>query len=609
MMSVVRQPLKAVGYGLITAILVLFSCPEAHTLSPQKVLSKVLDNVPALEILDEKGDLLYAYTAVLLNGKTAATQCSVVAGAKTLMLRQEKRAYPASVQYKDTARNLCLLSVSGAAPELGLRLDKPSVGARVYAISNALSLGISISEGVISGVREANGETAIQFTAPIAPGSEGGGLFDEDGKLIGIIDYQQRDGQNVNFAAPAAWLRQVKERSASANASEAWLPEGIRLARESKWRELADLAARWNSALPESREALYFLGLAYEQQKNWAAAEKAYRDLLKLEPDSSAAAISLAGTLLALKKPEEAREIVGRALRYRSEDSNLWVMIAYVEEAMGHSVEAEKAMNRAGELAPTNPHVLKAIVLMARRRNEPGTGIWAQKRLVDYFPQNLEERNALTDLLVSAGKTQKALNSSEKAIEMAPSSGDAWLYNGYALYALDRFREAEKAIRKGLDLKPATASPGLILLGDVYEALHMHPEAIDAYRKALLLEPANVRAKQQLGVTLKDHLQLKEALAIFEELRSQNPNDPLPWRQIGYVNSHLAEADKAIPAYEQSLKLDSKQPKVWAALIEAYHCAGRADEVRRSLDKLKSVSPEWADYAYKRVLLPYEVTP
>jgi S1-C subfamily serine protease len=43
----------------------------------------------------------------------------------------------------------------------------------------------------------------LQTTAPISPGSSGGGLFDERGNLVGITTSSLRSAQSVNFAIPA----------------------------------------------------------------------------------------------------------------------------------------------------------------------------------------------------------------------------------------------------------------------------------------------------------------------------------------------------------------------------------------------------------------------
>lgn len=63
---------------------------------------------------------------------------------------------------------------------------------------------LTISNGIISGFRETNGGMKLrQTTAPFSPGSSGGGLFDDQGRLVGITTLIAKDSQNLNFAVSA----------------------------------------------------------------------------------------------------------------------------------------------------------------------------------------------------------------------------------------------------------------------------------------------------------------------------------------------------------------------------------------------------------------------
>lgn len=79
-------------------------------------------------------------------------------------------------------------------------------GDPVYAVTNALGLSWSATEGILSAIRPAEevpgagtGFRLIQFTAPVAPGSSGGALVDRSGALIGIITRAQGP---AGFAVP-----------------------------------------------------------------------------------------------------------------------------------------------------------------------------------------------------------------------------------------------------------------------------------------------------------------------------------------------------------------------------------------------------------------------
>jgi putative serine protease PepD len=88
-----------------------------------------------------------------------------------------------------------------------------SVGAAVVAVGNPLGLTDSVSSGVVSGLnRSADTDTGqrsglIQFDAAVNPGSSGGPLLDNDGRVIGIVvALADPDGQDafagIGFAVP-----------------------------------------------------------------------------------------------------------------------------------------------------------------------------------------------------------------------------------------------------------------------------------------------------------------------------------------------------------------------------------------------------------------------
>jgi len=79
---------------------------------------------------------------------------------------------------------------------------KLKVGQRVYAIGAPEDLELTLSEGLISSLRPHEGSEYIQTSAAISLGSSGGGLFDDQGQLIGITTFYHAEGQNLNFALP-----------------------------------------------------------------------------------------------------------------------------------------------------------------------------------------------------------------------------------------------------------------------------------------------------------------------------------------------------------------------------------------------------------------------
>ena len=77
------------------------------------------------------------------------------------------------------------------------------VGERVYSVGAPSGLERTLGEGIISGLRATSEGQFIQMTAPISPGSSGGGLFDSSGNLIGITTFLLKEAQAINFAIAA----------------------------------------------------------------------------------------------------------------------------------------------------------------------------------------------------------------------------------------------------------------------------------------------------------------------------------------------------------------------------------------------------------------------
>jgi hypothetical protein len=112
----------------------------------------------------------------------------------------------------DPAKDLAVLKAAGKdLPWLPLgNSDSVLVGEHVVAVGSPLAIEGSVSDGIISAVREINFRqgslTTLQTTAPISPGSSGGALLNMKGEVIGVTAAQLTGGQNLNFAIPINYV-------------------------------------------------------------------------------------------------------------------------------------------------------------------------------------------------------------------------------------------------------------------------------------------------------------------------------------------------------------------------------------------------------------------
>lgn len=116
----------------------------------------------------------------------------------------------------DIRRDVIVLKIRPYRPLHAVSLaegDELAIGEDAAAIGNPQGLEHTVSAGIISGYRQAEGFRVIQTTVPISPGSSGGPLFNMAGDVVGITTAAAiGDGsQNLNFAIPVSYIRPLLE--------------------------------------------------------------------------------------------------------------------------------------------------------------------------------------------------------------------------------------------------------------------------------------------------------------------------------------------------------------------------------------------------------------
>jgi len=111
----------------------------------------------------------------------------------------------------DLANDLAVLDVELQTRTVRtLRLgdsDSVRVGEPIVVVSNPEGLEQTVSNGLISGIRELDGRKLFQITAPVSEGSSGGPVFNERGEVIGVVVASLESGQNLNFAIPINYAK------------------------------------------------------------------------------------------------------------------------------------------------------------------------------------------------------------------------------------------------------------------------------------------------------------------------------------------------------------------------------------------------------------------
>ena len=173
-----RPARRAGNLAVAAAALAVLVAAPAQALEPDALFEKLSPSVWEVFTFGEQRANSLGSGVVIGPGEMV-TNCHVLAKAKAVLVRRQNVMYEAKLKHADAPRDLCVLSVANFnAPAVQVApLSKVKVGQKAYAIGNPKGLEATLSEGLISGLRGewADGSHVIQTTAPISPGSSGGG--------------------------------------------------------------------------------------------------------------------------------------------------------------------------------------------------------------------------------------------------------------------------------------------------------------------------------------------------------------------------------------------------------------------------------------------------
>lgn len=148
------------------------------------------------------------------------TNYHVVEGAQQITVTlHDDSTYTATVVGSDQQSDIALLKIdaTGLTPAVLGDSDSVQVGEVVIAVGNPMgTLGGTVTDGIVSALNrdisvEGNKMTLMQTSAAISPGNSGGGLFNTNGELIGIVNakYSDEDAEGLGFAIPVNTMKTV----------------------------------------------------------------------------------------------------------------------------------------------------------------------------------------------------------------------------------------------------------------------------------------------------------------------------------------------------------------------------------------------------------------
>jgi len=249
---------------------------------------------------------------------------------------------------------------------LSLIYSSPEVGERIVVVGNPLGLEQTVSDGIVSAIREIPKFGKIyQITAPVSSGSSGSPVVNIKGEVIGVATFQLVEGQNLNFAIPSEYISKLRvekdktfEEWAKGNVEE-WITSAGGL-------YSSGLFFLWSydyeKALPYFEEAVkkdpnyadayFYIGYCNRKLGRYTEAIEAYKQAIRIKPDYAEAHYNLGVAYDDLGRYTEAIEAFKQAIRIKPDDAEAHYNLGVTYGNLGRYTEAIEAYKQAIRIKP-----------------------------------------------------------------------------------------------------------------------------------------------------------------------------------------------------------------------------------------------------------------
>ncbi len=322
----------------------------------------------------------------------------------------------------------------------------PNIAEQVLVVGSPLGLEQSVSEGIVSAVREIpNLGQFFQTTAPISPGSSGSPVINMKGQVVGIVSFQSAMGQNINFAISS---RKV-----------------LALFDELPGQTIAEWTYRVSNQKPKLAAELCQKGFQFSVNGEYKKALTFYKDATEKDPTDIMAWYGLSQCYVGLGKPDEVVDTYKQAIRINLNDASLHYNLGNYYRNLGKNTEAIESYRAAIHVDPDNP--------------------------IAYMQ--------LGTLYSQIGRYRDSIKVHKQVVRMDPQSAFAHFHIGTAHLELDESKAAVEAYRQAVLLNPEFAK-AYSMLGIALGKIGRHSEALNAFTRAIEIDPDDAEAHFNIGV-------------------------------------------------------------------------------------------------------------
>lgn len=372
---------------VLVALFVFAAAQALQAQSLPDLVRRVKPSVVSVLTYDAKDQSLISGTGFFVRPGEVVTNLHVIRGAHRVeihTLDAKGHTYPVKGALAvDDEADVALLSVD-VPPErsrvVTFATTLPEEGEDVFVIGNPLRLEGSISNGIVSAVREVpNVGNIVQITAPVSHGNSGSPLFNMRGQVLGIVTVKVTNGQNINLALGSSriaalargGLRSFDEVNAKNRSTtqpellaELWYRGGI----DSLWLGNYDSALTYFETAanrnPRRPETWIQIGYCKVKQGRNDEAIRAYKRALQLRPNSAETYNKLGDAYFYERRFDEAIEAYKQAAQIRPNEAEAYYNLGLAYLEIG---DRDSALNQSRLLESLDPDLNKKLLAEIQR--------------------------------------------------------------------------------------------------------------------------------------------------------------------------------------------------------------------------------------------------
>ncbi|MDC0538443.1 tetratricopeptide repeat protein [Planktomarina temperata] len=401
------------------------------------------------------------------------------------------------------------------------------------------------------------------------------------------------------------------------------LQQGIEAHKAGQIQEADRLYTAILQAQPKHPDANHNMGVLAVSVGKVEQALPFFKAALEVNPATAQFWLSYIDALIKLDKLDDAKAVLDQAKSKSAKGDGFDKLEQRLKDAGQGPLEASKIASepQLEQLNILDSLKLDQAIKLAKKKAKEGVTEEAKliyQDILTKFPKNKRAKDGLKGLasglvgktskaqdppqdqlqsiinLYSQGQLKKAFQKSETLVQQFPDSSILFNIRGAVLKGLGQLDHSIEAYNKALAIEPNYAE----VLNNMGDALREHgklKEAIVACGKALAIKPDYAEAYNNMGNALQEQGKLEEAIETYTKALALTPDYAEVYNNMGIALKDQGKLEEAIQAYNKAIAIKHDYAEAYNNMGNTLKDQGKLEGAMQAYDKALAIKPDYAE--------------